>query len=182
MRPMLLVDVDGPLNPWAAKPYRRPEGYGTHRLMTPRWQAAERRRLDEWGLPHKAVKPLRVWLNPAHGPALAGLPFDLVWATTWEEEANAFLAPLLGLPSLPFIAWPDPRPEAGGGVFWKTPGIVAWAQDRPFAWIDDDITEADRAWVQAHHRGPALLHYVDPKAGLTAHDFARLADWASLMG
>lgn len=82
MRPVLLVDVDGPLNPYAAKPHRRPEGYETHRLLTPRWETAERRRLTEWGLPNKPVKPLRVWLNPNHGPALDALPFDLVWATT----------------------------------------------------------------------------------------------------
>ncbi|MFJ7246240.1 hypothetical protein ACIQWA_16510 [Kitasatospora sp. NPDC098652] len=178
VRPALLVDVDGPLNPDAAKPYRRPEGYRTHRLMTPRWEAAERRRLAWWGTPHKAPKPLRVWLNPEHGPALAALPFDLVWATTWEEEANSFIGPLLGLPELPYIAWSEPRPEPVGGVFWKTPEIVAWAQGRPFAWVDDNITDADRAWVAAHHPGPALLHHVDPKVGLTAGDFRRLAAWA----
>ncbi|WP_084728725.1 hypothetical protein [Streptacidiphilus neutrinimicus] len=177
---MLLVDVDGPLNPYAAKPHRRPQGYRTHRLTTPRWEAAERRRLSEWGLPLKAVKPLRVWLNPGHGPALAALPFDLVWATTWEEEANAFLAPLLGLPTLPFLSWPQPRPQREDGVFWKTPEIVAWARGRPFAWVDDQITEADRGWVHAHHQGRALLHRIDPKVGMTAADFARLRDWASL--
>ncbi|MFF2745645.1 hypothetical protein ACFVVA_08880 [Kitasatospora sp. NPDC058048] len=182
MRPLLLVDVDGPLNPCAAKPYRRPEGYETHRLMTPRWEAAERRRLTAWGLPHKAPKLLRVWLNPAHGPALAALPFDLAWATTWQEEANAFIGPLLGLPGLPYIPWSEPRPEPGGGVFWKTPQIVAWAKGRPFAWVDDLITDADRAWVEAHHPGPALLHHVDPKVGLTAQDFARLADWSNALG
>ncbi|MFB9367970.1 hypothetical protein [Kitasatospora albolonga] len=177
-----MVDVDGPLNPFASKPYRRPEGYGTHRLMTPRWEAMERRRLREYGLPHKAPKPLRVWLNEEHGAALAGLPFELVWATTWEEEANAFVAPLLGLPELPYVAWIVPRPEPGGGVFWKTPQIVAWARGRPFAWVDDLITEADRAWVRANHPGQALLHHVDPKTGLTPDDFARLADWAEQLG
>ncbi|MEY9874775.1 hypothetical protein ABH931_004275 [Streptacidiphilus sp. MAP12-33] len=175
---MLLVDVDGPLNPYAAKPHRRPEGYRTHRLMTPRWRAAERRRFTEWGLPDRPVKPLRVWINSAHGPALAALPFELVWATTWEEEANVFLAPLLGLPELPFIAWSEQRPEPGGGVFWKTPEIVAWAQGRPFAWVDDQITDADRAWVQDQHPAPALLHHVDPRTGLTEDDFARLSRWA----
>ncbi|MFE0513841.1 hypothetical protein [Streptomyces sp. NPDC058964] len=175
---MLLVDVDGPLNPYAAKPCRRPEGYGTHRLLTPRWAAAERRRLADWGLPGKPVKPLRVWLNPDHGPALTALPFDLVWATTWEEEANEFLAPLLGLPALPFIAWSESRPRPQDGVFWKTPEIVAWAQGRPFTWADDQITEADRAWTRGHHDGPALLHRVDPRTGLCADDFALLAEWA----
>jgi len=114
--------------------------------------------------------------------ALAGLPFDLVWATTWEQEANDFIAPALGLPSLPFIAWSDPRPEAAGGVFWKTPEIVAWANGHPFAWIDDEITDADRAWVRAHHNGHALLHRIDPRSGLTIDDFDLLANWAADFG
>lgn len=179
VRPALLVDVDGPLNPYAAKPHRRPAGYRTHRLLTPRWEAAERRRRADWGLPDRPAKPLRVWLNPSHGPALLALPFDLVWATTWEEEANAYLAPLLGLPVLPFLSWPAPRPEPGGGVFWKTPRIVAWARGRAFAWVDDEITDADRAWVAAHHPGPAFLHRIDPQIGLTGDDFAVLEEWAT---
>lgn len=179
MRPVLLVDVDGPLNPYAAKPHRRPADYETHRLMTPRWRAAEQRRAREWGLANTSAKPLRVWLNPRHGPALEALPFDLVWATTWEEEANAYVAPVLGLPELPFIAWSSPRTEPGGGVFWKTPEIVAWAEGRAFAWIDDEITEADRTWVAEHHDGPALLHRIDPRRGLVADDFTTLAEWAT---
>ncbi|MET8225674.1 hypothetical protein [Streptomyces sp. NPDC005301] len=181
-RPVLLVDVDGPLNPYAAKPYRRPEGYETHRLLTPNWEAAERRRLTEFGLPDKAVKPLRVWLDPRHGPALTALPFDLVWATTWEDEANDFIAPVLGLPRLPFISWPAQRPEPADGVFWKTPAIVAWAKGRVFAWIDDEITEADRTWVLDHHDGPALLHRVDPRSGLVDEDFDVLGAWAAQLG
>jgi hypothetical protein len=178
VRPTLLVDVDGPLNPYAAKPHRRPEGYETHRLLPSRWVAAERRRLEAWGPRNKTIRPLRVWLNPDHGPALAVLAFDLVWATTWEQEANDYVAPRIGLPSLPFITWLDPRPDPGGGVFWKTPQVVAWAEGRSFAWVDDEITDADSAWVRDHHDGPALLHRIDPRIGLTADDFALLAAWA----
>ncbi|MDH6131067.1 hypothetical protein P3T37_000434 [Kitasatospora sp. MAA4] len=177
-RPLLLLDVDGPLNPYAAKPQRRPAGYRTHRLLTPRWVAAEQRRLAAWDIPESRPRPLRVWLNPDHGPALAALPFDLVWATTWEEEANAYVSPVLGLPELPFIAWSVPRPTPEGGVFWKTPEIVAWAAGRPFAWVDDEIGEPDRAWVRDHHPGPALLHRVDPKLGLLPEDFAVLRRFA----
>ncbi|MEU8677655.1 hypothetical protein [Streptomyces sp. NPDC048560] len=179
MRPVLLIDVDGPLNPYAAKPSRRPEGYETHRLVTPRWAAAERDRLIEHGLPNGRVKPLRVWLNPLHGPALDALPFELVWATTWEEEANDFVAPVLGLPELPFISWASTRTTPQGGVFWKTPEIVAWARGRAFAWVDDEITDSDRAWVRAHHDGPALLHRIDPRRGLGADDFTALEEWAA---
>ncbi|MEU6365910.1 hypothetical protein ABZ876_09170 [Streptomyces sp. NPDC046931] len=31
-RPLLFLDVDGPLNPWAAQPERRPAGYTTIRV------------------------------------------------------------------------------------------------------------------------------------------------------
>ncbi len=120
-----------------------------------------------------------MWLNPDHGRALAALPFELVWATTWEEEANDFVAPVLGLPALPFIPWPVPRPTPGDGVFWKTPGIVAWAGGRSFAWLDDEITEADRVWAAEHHEGRALLHRVDPRFGPSPDDFALLSDWAA---
>lgn len=89
--------------------------------------------------------------------------------------------PVIGLPELPVITWPAERPEPEGGVFWKTPEIVAWAQGRPFAWIDDQITDVDRDWVRAHHDGPALLHQVDPAIGLVAEDFEALAAWAATM-
>ncbi|NUP50819.1 MAG: hypothetical protein HOW97_26445 [Catenulispora sp.] len=183
-RPILLVDIDGPLNPYAAKPTRRPAGYSTFRWMTPYWAESERRRLDALGELRKRVRPLRVWLNPGHGPALTALPYDLVWATSWEHAANEYVGPAIGLPELPVIEWvpgsESPRPA--DGLFWKTPQIVEWARGRPFAWIDDLITERDADWVREHHAGPALLHRIDPRIGLTAEDFATLAEWALGLG
>jgi len=120
-----------------------------------------------------------MWLNPEHGPALMALPFELVWATTWEDEANTYLAPLLGLPELPFVAWSSPRPKLSDGVFWKTPEVVSRAGERPFAWLDDEITGADRDWVAAHHPGPSILLRIDPSLGLLPEDFAVLKEWAA---
>jgi hypothetical protein len=178
---VLLIDVDGPLNPYAAKPHQRPEGYATHRWMTPRWETAERHRLSEEGRPNKRPKPLRVWLHPGHGALLAALPVELAWATTWEEEANTYISPVLGLPALPFIAWPSPRPTPADGVFWKTPSIVEWAAGRPFCWLDDELTPADSGWVAAHHPGAALLRRIDPGVGLLPDDFAAVASWATTL-
>jgi hypothetical protein len=181
MQPILLIDVDGPLNPYAAKPTQRPDGYTTHRLLPQSWVAEQRSLLTMLGMPNKRVKPLRVWLNPDHGPALAALPFALVWATTWEHEANEYIGPVLGLPELPVITWPESRTEPDGGLYWKTPEIVAWAAGRPFAWIDDEITDADQDWVRDRHDGPALLRRIDPAVGLTDDDFVALAAWAEAM-
>ncbi|GGP55663.1 HAD domain-containing protein [Streptomyces abikoensis] len=169
-RPLLFLDVDGPLNPYAAKPHRRPDGYQTHRMRPTGWKAHERR------------KPLRVWLNPTHGPALLALPFDLVWATTWGAEANEWIGPCLGLPELPVIEWhansQRSREGTPDGTFWKTHQIVEYAAGRPFAWIDDDIHPHDMQYVAKHHDGPALLHWISPQQGLLPHDLDTLAVWS----
>ncbi|MGW2692388.1 hypothetical protein ACWC3Y_11060 [Streptomyces sp. NPDC001296] len=169
-RPLLLIDVDGPLNPYAAPPHRRPEGYQTHRMRPTGWD-------QPW------QKPLRVWLNPTHGPALQALPFDLVWGTTWMGEANEWIAPHLGLPELPYIDWDlDRRPVSDrmpDGTYWKTHQAVEYANGRPFAWIDDEINDPDHEYVAAHHDAPALLHHVSPRLGLLPADFEALSEWAA---
>lgn len=40
-KPLLLIDVDGPLNPYAAQAERRPEGYTTHRMRPTGWTPAQ---------------------------------------------------------------------------------------------------------------------------------------------
>ncbi|GAA3260198.1 hypothetical protein [Streptomyces lavendulae] len=168
MKPLLLIDVDGPLNPYAAKAQRRPEGYTTHRMRPTGWREAE------------STKPLRVWLNPAHGAQLLALAdrYELVWATTWKDEANDWIGPPLGLPRLPFVDWPVMHGRAPRGTFWKTQYVLEYAGARPFAWVDDDITALDHEYVDQRHPAPALLLRIDERIGLLGGDFALLADWA----
>lgn len=173
--PLLLIDIDGPLNPYAAKPERRPEGYTTHRMKPSVWVARHS------PLPAALVRPLRVWLNPGHGPQLLSMPYELVWATTWQHEANTMVGPHLGLPELPVIEWPELFAHRADGTFWKTKEVVAWAAGRPFAWIDDEVTDIDRAYVSECHQGRALLHRIDPQVGMLAADFAVLAAWAATL-
>ena len=47
--------------------------------------------------------PLLVRVDPALGSRLLALGCHLIWATTWMEEANECIAPLLGLPALPLL-------------------------------------------------------------------------------
>src|SRR5688572_17968326 len=98
------------------------------------------------------------------GRRLLALPGDLVWASTWMADANEVVAPRLGLPALPVVDWPDDEddPQPGPGLHWKTVALSRCAVGRPFVWLDDEITDADRRWVAIHHPQPALLHRVDP--------------------
>jgi hypothetical protein len=59
-------------------------------------------------------------------------------------------------------------------LHWKTHTLVGLAAGRPFAWVDDEITDVDRYRVSAHHPGRALLHGVDPEHGLTEADLAAM--------
>ncbi len=151
--PLLFLDVDGPLIPFGGTSIGV---YGSTR-------------------PEPGTNPLLARIDPALGPLLRALPCELVWATSWGEDANAEVAPYLGLPRLPVVHWTDDGP--GPRLHWKTRTIVEWADGRPFVWIDDEIGEQDRTWVAAAHPGLALLHLVAPQLGLTSHDLETVRRW-----
>ncbi|MFF3845955.1 hypothetical protein [Streptomyces sp. NPDC002328] len=166
MTTLLFLDVDGPLIPFG--------GPGPYPVHSPRPSWASRAAPCD-------VHPLLPRLDPAFGPRLLALGCELVWATTWMEDANDVVALWLGLPELPLLNWPEgpeePETSAGSGLHWKTRCLVARAAGRPFVWLDDEITEADRAWIAAHHPAPALPHRVDPVRGLTDADFEAVGEW-----
>jgi hypothetical protein len=126
---------------------------------------------DRYGNPRLAR------LDPADGRRLRALPGELVWASTWTAEANEVVAPLIGLPTLPVIDWPDTDERQPHGVHWKTAPLLRWAAGRPFVWLDDEITNADRHWVTDQHPQPALLHRVDPYEGLSTTDLTVVRQW-----
>lgn len=169
VKPLLLIDVDGPLNPYAAlADPRPPEGYTRHSMWPAVWTRA---------------RPLSVLLNPWHGVELLGLAdrYELVWATTWKDDANEWIGPRLGLPELPFIDWPLIQGRPPRGTLWKTRYVLEYAAGRPFAWVDDQITSYDHEWVDQQHDAAALLLRIDPGTGLTRPDFDTLADWAAAL-
>ncbi|MEU3728126.1 HAD domain-containing protein [Streptomyces sp. NPDC033538] len=157
-RPLLFLDVDGPLIPFGSSAGQKEV-------------AAASSTVDPGN-------PLLGRLDPGIGERLIALGCQLVWATTWMEEANEVVAPRIGLPRLPVLEWPDA--DAGGtprGLHWKTRPMVEWAAGRPFIWVDDEISAMDRLWVDASHPGPSLLHQVESTKGLNGADFSALARW-----
>lgn len=147
VRPFLLLDVDGVLNPFAAA--GRPDGFTRYRLMG-----------------------YEVWLSLRHGAWLKGLAawFDLVWATTWEHDAPRLIAPRVGLPlDLPVIEFSE---GAADGT-WKLHDVDRFVGHRPLAWVDDDLGPDAFAWAK-HRETPTLLLRTEPSVGLTEQDVWRL--------
>lgn len=125
--------------------------------------------------------PLLGRLDASLGRLLAALPAQVVWATTWESEANTTIAPLLGLAELPVVAWSDATGHEAAddwlGLHWKTRTLTDWAAGRAFVWVDDEVTRADRDWVGDNHPEPTLLYRIDARVGLRASDVAAIGDW-----
>jgi hypothetical protein len=120
-RPLLFLDVDGPLIPFGVSARQYPDGYtdnqAGHELKT-------------------SSNPLLARIDPKHGPRLMALRCDLVWATAWMNDANECISPRIGLPQIPVVIWPEPSDtddqNERDGVHWKTRTLVAWAAGRPF--------------------------------------------------
>ena len=150
-KPLLLVDVDGVLNPWAAK--RCPDGFTEHFFP-----------------PHE--EPAR--LNPLHGVWLRrlGRVYDMAWATGWGDEANELLPPILGIAEMPVVRFPAVPFEPAE----KVPAVAAYSGERAVAWIDDALGQDAWLWY-LERQFPTLLVPIDPAIGLTEDVVERLEEW-----
>lgn len=152
--PILFVDIDGVLNPFTGP---CPQGFVEIDLLPD----------DE--------EPIRICA--AHADWLAELSelFELMWATTWNEEERRWLKTVLDYPDFVAAASMPPRPFAPER---KVDSIRELASNRCVAWIDDLITDKARAWA-AGRREPTLLLKTNPSVGMTRKHIDELIKWAS---
>ena len=149
-RPLLFLDVDGVIGRFGVEA----EGRGRH--------------IERTGyLPLDVDERIAGWLRSLDEA------FEVVWATSWFEDANGIL-PALGLElSWPVLAWTER----------KLPQILELAGERPFAWVDDDVQrELDqlRDWGEVPNLGERrLLIRPDPARGLTESHVEELLAFAA---
>jgi hypothetical protein len=106
---------------------------------------------------------------------------EIIWATAWEDEANDWIGPHIGLPKLPHIDWIDKNHWNIEKLHWKTKRIVQWmAENRPgipFIWIDDEVTRRDRDWIEEFCPEGSGILLISPKYGLEEGHFERIEEW-----
>ena len=144
MRPLLLLDVDGVLNP-------------TGTTVPPGYERCSSNSYD-------------VLISPRHGAWLRDLAstFELVWATTWGESAGPIFGALLGLPEMAVVAI-DPAKQGTP----KLPAVARFVGDRWLAWVDDELFEDAFAWAAGRPAGTLLVR-TSGSAGLSEPNFQEL--------
>ena len=152
MKPLLLIDVDGVLNPDLTNSQARRAGFVRRHALG-----------------------YALWVSTAHGDWLRGMRdlYELVWATTWMDRANLYISPLVGLPHLPVIEFDF---DADGPT--KIPGILRYVGDRPFAWLDDEVSTGQERLLDASHDRHLLIR-VDSRTGLLPEHIAAAREWAA---
>jgi hypothetical protein len=71
----------------------------------------------------------------------------------------------------------QPLEDSIGTLHWKSAALVAPADGRRFGWLDDEISDIDRAWVSAHHGRDGLASSCRSELGVTEADVAVVGRW-----
>jgi hypothetical protein len=158
----LLLDVDGPLNAYTARD-RSMEGRTIHQATT------------------STGETFPVRMRASDGPDLLNTGCELIWATTWEDDANKAIGPLIGLPNLPVIDWIDRDHWNPERLYWKTKRIVSWMNENrpgiPFLWLDDEVTKRDRVFIEENCAEGSGILLITPRYGLEEGHFERIEEW-----
>jgi hypothetical protein len=153
-RPILAVDIDGVISLFGAE--EKPDRSFTKLELVD-------------GVPHLISLPA--------GDRLLRLSehFELVWASGWEDKANFYLPPLLGLPELPHVTFDGA--VGAGAAHWKLGPLDEYGQGRALAWIDDNFDESCFEWAEQREQ-PTLLVPTETHLGLEEAHVDALEGWA----
>jgi hypothetical protein len=168
----VLCDIDGVHIPFPGPNGEIPLGFEPHHVT-----------------PTGYSDPVKIWLNPATGrlltAALAALPAEPLWCSSWRGDSAPLIGSRLGLASwgcidLPRLPLTTSHPN---GYLWKRDTVAELVSNgQPLVWIDDDFTDLDHAWAADRTATGAatLLIEPDPYHGLRAADLEPLGSWNGL--
>ncbi len=111
--------------------------------------------------------------------------FNVMWCTGWETSANE-AGLMFDMPVLPIIRFsdqvsPEDMPHWKGAWIAQTPLL----QDRPFAFVDDELDNEAANWASERARGvdgiPTMVLPTDPQQGMIDAHVEALLAWAEIV-
>lgn len=164
-KPVIYLDVDGVLNALGSQEHAvGHHAWGDFKLYP-------KVKPDSEPINHPGYD-LR--LSKSMVAAIAALPVDVMWLTTWRYDAVKHVAPLVDAPDWPVIHW---RGEKGAYLREDQAG-----NPRPYIWIDDfEATEANNFfWMKDlldASKVPYLLIKPDSLQGITRDDVNEIREF-----
>ncbi len=152
--PAIVVDIDGVLRVFSD---RKPEGYVTQ-LEYPLFAYNP-----------QLATPLQELLDDTDG----------YYISDWRQNCHDHIGRVLGLPELDWINT-DGYPLLPRGPSHRALAIEALFGERPVAWIDDEITDADHRWAEQRET-PTLTMAPQEDVGLTPKQIVLVDSWLKLL-
>lgn len=168
-KPLLLVDVDGVLCPFGWDTMHFDGGIPTESTIN---------RLRKSRFPGYVYQEhAYVHVSQDNAQRLVDLSeiFELAWCTGWGDKANEVIGPLHNLPELPVVEINGFSPH----IHWKLDAIEEFVGDKPYAFIDDDITDLGVVYANLrNHSIPTLWLPIHCHEGLTEAHYEDLVAFA----
>lgn len=127
-------------------------------------------------------------LSRGMGKALADLPAEITWLTTWQKDADRIVAPLVGLPQGLRVLYP-PADTSDSDPVWKFTVLrrTVDADPRPFVWLDDGVNTFATGSVSVREWAdelsvPNLLIAPDPRSGLVPGQIEAISEFLTAHG
>lgn len=185
-RPVVAIDIDGVLR--LAVPPEGPGPEGAYPVeITMRRGAYPHAYHRSPGWTSNGTSTGTYWLSGIGAEWIRSLlerGVEVVWATTWQEYANVYFAPVLGIPELP-VAVTGRQVHGWDSSDWKSVRLRERFPGRPLVWVDDNPV-TNGTFAIDHMRAPrdralAYFHWVArPQAGIRIHDIAAVEAWVTL--
>lgn len=150
--PIWLLDIDGVLNVMVNR----------DTLEHPHWPTLIKKSVPtQHGVYYDLVMAPEVidFINTYYAYGL-----DIQWATTWQHDANRFVAPAFDLPQMPVGA---SAMGLSDYYYKERAALLAIDQGRPLIWTDDDAIRRMVRMDIEESGVPSLLIEPDPRLGLT---------------
>ena len=145
---IIFLDIDGVLNPFG---FQRTSDFDDATLHT----------IDS------RLGSYELLLSPTLGARLSGLDAEILWTTTWEQEAYK-IGDIVGIEA-DYLSL---------GLDWKYGAVRRTIRERrePFIWIDDDaIDGTQQRNIEAEFPDiPGLFVRTEPNTGLTWNELATI--------
>jgi hypothetical protein len=105
--------------------------------------------------------------------------FQPYWASWWHEDSH-IVGDLYEIPPTGYCHFGESYPDIKHLPMedWKIPSLDAVANDRPFVWVDDEISERGFEWATARNYSiPTKFFRTNPSEGLTKALIDEIWEW-----